>query len=107
VFSDWRSLGAGSDSADRGGARCSAGIEFEASQVRHGARYRSSMGRLRLGLASRPRPLEPVARRMGSAALRTQSRWRRLGRSLWRLVTRSVSELERLAGPLLERRPLR
>src|SRR5215472_11757104 len=65
--------GARSDSADCGGARCSAGIEFEASQVRYGARYGSSMGRLRLGLASRPRPLEPVARRMGSTPGRSAS----------------------------------
>ena len=47
---------------------CSVRVEHEAT--RSSGRHRPSMGRLRLGLASGARPLEPVEGWMGSSALR-------------------------------------
>jgi hypothetical protein len=55
----------------------------------------SKCGWLRLGLAPRPRALEPMAGRLGSAALRAEPRRWRLGRLLqW--LGRSLSGLGRL-----------
>jgi hypothetical protein len=48
--------------------RSSVGIEHKA--IRPCGGHRPSMGRLRLGLASGARPLEPVEGWMGSSALR-------------------------------------
>jgi hypothetical protein len=64
------------------GPCCTSGIEYGTSGGGDKRRDRPSMGRLRSGLASRLRPLEPVARGMGSAALRAQPQWWGLARPL-------------------------